>query len=178
MKTVKLSKNSFWFKYWEFITLEGDTWERKLPKDTCSLRRDLIVFTIFAILAFPFVVLARLLMGTGIVEKGTLGKFYYIPALMGQFLAIGIGSGIFPKGDLLLWYLSGLGAVLLGVIALAVVLFITILAAISIGKIVSKRKRIREEKRIISGVPKQESIIKVLWHGLLDKVCSRLEYTE
>lgn len=177
METIKLSKNSFWFKFWGFITLTDTSYE-ELPYDTCTLRRDLLICTVLAILCAPFRIVSALLHYFDIWDERNVGKIFYLIGLTCQFLAIALGAVIAKEASVLMMYLIGTACVLGGLLAVAV--SITLLAFIIsfIAEQISKRNRAKKEARIAAGIPKTECIITTLWNNLKDKVCSRIEYID
>lgn len=177
METIKLSKNSFWFKFWGFITLT-DTTYGILPFDTCALRRDLLIFTLLAILCAPFRAVSVLLHYFDVWDETDIGKGFYMVGIVVQFLAIGIGAVIAKKASFLIIYLIGTACTLVGLLAVAI--FIALLAFIItfIANQISKMHHAKELARITAGIPKTECIITTVWNNLKDKVCSRIEYID
>lgn len=175
METIKFSKKSFWFKYWKFVTLESTEWAN-LPKDTCSLRRDLIIFSVLAILCFPLVLSIKLLEKFKILED--LSKPIYIPIVMGQVFGVALGFATLPTATFIMGYLIGSLYIMLGAGLLLLLLAGIFYTISSIAEAAKKRSQRKKELLLEKGITPAKPMVVTLWNGLKDKVCSRIEYID
>lgn len=172
MKTVTISTSSFLFRYLSFIKFHPSV--HKLPDNTCALRRDLIVYTILAVLTLPFMLLFHLLLAildeTGNDEQVLL---YVFTGLL-QSLSLAMGVGMLPGSNFFLAYGAGLATLVTG----ATILICSFIVFVKLGIFIVKQ--IRElnyaRRALHPDRVSKPSIIGELWRSFKDKVCFRIDY--
>lgn len=167
METIKLSVNNFWFKYWNFISFYPDAPYR--PRDTCSLKRGLIWKTLVCIVLLPAAIAFALVRKYAKMDSELYNDsvIYFIMGMVqcaGFLMLVVIPSFPVPLafilGPLVLFIVGGS------------ILFL-IFGAIELHCMYRKafpKKYVYKEKK--------PSIIKTLYLGWKDKLCSKIEYLD
>jgi hypothetical protein len=160
MKTIKLSVNSFWVKYWAFIC--GKDFD--FPSNTCNFKRDLMLFSLLNVLFFPMIILLHI--GLLFVEKyRSPGKVGVVIVSVLQALGYLIAYASYKEGSILLHVLSVSAAFLLGIVIAGLIIW----GCIALSTYLENRpKKIKE--------PQDPGFIKVLYLSWKEKLCSKIEY--
>lgn len=165
METIKLSTKNFWFRYWNFISFSPSSWKR--PKDTCSLRKELIWKTLFMLITLPV----------------------SLPALIISLISFDIREGLAEAGNALLFAFTGIGT-FLGVVSGAslstaymffpIIFAILIIVDFGLVALIGSVTMcyIDKYKELHSKEKKKPGIIKTLYNGWKDKLCSKIEYID
>lgn len=182
MKTVKLSEHSIWVKLWMFFTLNSEkarthfASEDKLPTDTCSFKRDLMVYPALNILFFPVILILRLI---GLFDyKAFLGKTSFPIVGVLSLLMYAVSYLITDKYKQIP-YLGAVFITIFGAIAILVCLFLLIFIVSKCSDKYDDIQRKRKLKAIYDDKPikpKEPSFIKLLYLSWKDKLCHKIEY--
>jgi len=169
METIKFSKSFFWFKYWNFVALCPPTY--KYPDNTCSLRKELILYTLLGIFLFPLSIIFYTLriISTKVKNMTDNTSEIYIILSFFQIASLFIGATTTKEGIFIASYLFALLSLISGMLLIIVV-------ALLISPLVIKISNYYDNKRF--NAPKNPSIVKTLYLNLKDKVCSKIEYTD
>jgi len=160
MKTITLSINSFWVKYWRFIT--GKDYD--LPSNTCNFKRDLMLFSLLSVLFLPMIILLHI--GLLFVKTySSPGKVGIVIVSLLQAVSYGAAYASYKHGSILLHTLLMSVAILVGVAIIGLIIWGAVAWSTYLE---NKPKKIRE--------PKAPSFIKVLYLSWKDKLCSKIEY--
>jgi len=160
MKTIKLSVDSFWVKYWTFIT--GKDYD--LPTNTCNFKRDLMLFSLLSILFLPMIILLHI----GLLFVKTInspGKFGVVVISVLQATSYAVSYASYKAGSILMHLLSVSAAFLLGI----TILGLAVWGCVVISTYIENRPK--KEKK-----PRDPGFIKVLYLSWKEKLCSKIEY--
>lgn len=173
MQTITFSRNSFWFKYWKFVSNAG--YVNNEPKDTCSLRKELIMYTFLVLFALPFSVIIKLLQLINSNWKESLtGKFYIVIAILLQVIIL---SGSFVAANefsvsLFLGYLYAV-AYIIGSMAIIISIAFIIVSLLEKFKPYKINRPGYNPRQV-----KRPNIIVVLYNTAKNQLCSKITYID
>lgn len=172
METIKFSRNSFWYKFWNFISFFPFRFDE--PKDTCTLKRQLIVRTLLALVSLPYFFLFHLI--KVIVNSGGKGGVEWLYVSAGLSTAISLLSAGAMKGWSVSYLMSNLYmfGILMGILLFIALVFIVV----GLYESLMADYRAKHPKKFKPKKVKNPSMIKVLYRGLKEKLCSHIEFTD
>jgi len=169
METIKLSRKNFWYQYWSILSFRSTD----APLTTCDLRWEFMWKTFLALVTFPvFIMMAIFSRFSDGFEEGMQDmSLSYTLCVVGQFLGFLLTMGIFNP-PILIGYIFG-PIIMLSCVGLAVFIGFSLFIGI--------RWISRTIKLFFPGDPnkvKTPSIVKTLYLGWKDKLCSRITYVD
>lgn len=167
MKEIVFSRNSFWIKYWKFITFDM----LNLPTDTCTLRKHLILYTLFMLVTLPYFIVVKLLHRYFKVIP-TINEVHALTVLP-QLLTVGFAGLTMPDCNytfISIYFVFFAGIV----IGMPLALF----TIFKLGNLILFICKPLNKNRKVKNKPKKESVIKVLYTTLKDKICCKIKYVD
>jgi len=169
METIKLSRKGFWYKYWSFLSFQSEN----PPITTCDLRWAFMWKTALTLLILPiffiFIVLSKF--SDNFEEAMQDCNLFYPVGLTLQFLGfIMTMAAINPP--ILIGYFFGPIFMAAAVLSSGLFLFISYILINWVLK--TLRSFFPEKVKIV----KKPSIIKILYLGWKDKLCSKITYID
>ena len=178
METLKISSNNFWIKLYCFIYNINSSDTSSFPRDTCSLRKNLLFGIPLLVIALPIVLINFIAHIVSKKEYSFFGResnavFFCVGTLL-SIVSIGLFNDFFVVAGGIPWFVAqAYFFQFLLVFILASVFTIAILIAMLWGKLSEvdfKRKGQKKDKK--------PGVLVELYRSAKEKYCKKIEYID